>query len=148
MLSPSIRTSTNIIIIGGAAVPPVTALLFTVINHTHTHAHACGGGLTAALIASLNCCNISSSFSEMIIGENPWLLSEVHYIMPASQSASRPPLTPPPRLYTVTAGSDFFFFLLQILTMSTTHESLYSCICPQQERPTPPVSPTSPEVRM
>lgn len=29
----------------------------------------------------------------MIIGENPWLLSQVHYIMPASQSASRPPST-------------------------------------------------------
>lgn len=64
---------------------------FCVTKHTHTH--TLQGGLTAALIASWHHCNNSASFSEMIIGENPWLLSQVHYIMPASQSASRPPST-------------------------------------------------------
>lgn len=83
------------LLIGGAAVPHVTARPFAVTKRTHARAraHALRGGLTAALIASWHHCNNSSSFSEMIIGENPWLLSQVHYIMPASQSASRPPLT-------------------------------------------------------
>ena len=97
----------------------------------------------------------------MIIGENPWLLSQVHYIMPASQSASRPPLT----LSSVTAGrissslSPFFPFFLQILTMSSAHTRNHThthththtanaqvtstVIHPPQEPPTPPHTTTT-----
>jgi len=112
----------------------MTAPPYSVINRTR--------GRTAALIASLHRCNNSSPFSEIIIGENPWLLSQVHYIMPASQSASRPPLT----LSAISPLCDsrrcvfFFLFLPQSITMSTTHTNCTGYIHHHQH-PTPLISP-------
>lgn len=127
--------------IGGAAVPHVTARPFALLS-THTHTHTLQGGLTAALIASWHHCNNSASFSEMIIGENPWLLSQVHYIMPASQSASRPPST----LCYVSPlwqPAVIFLFLRQSFTMSTTR-NLYIIYTTYASTPSAHYSPQHP----
>lgn len=89
---------------GGAAGPPDSSF----------HAQVTRTRLTAALIASQTAA--TSAHSLTIAGENPWLLSQVHYIMPASVC-----IPPPFNALRLCALS--FSILPQSLAMSNPHDS-------------------------